>query len=255
MSSIRNLFDIKGKVALVTGGATSIGLGIAEVFAESGANIAICSRRGDLCKNVAKEIARHGVETFGAECDVSSPDSVAEMVDAVIEKFGRIDILVNNAGITGAAKPFRDIEYSEWNETLAINLGGIFNCSKLVVPHMIAQGGGKIINIASVAFFKPLPNSADYSASKGGAILLTRSMALDLIRNNINVNAICPGFFATDLNTEMLARVKVEAKRRVPAQRVADVRDIKGAALLLASQASDYMVGTEILVDGGVRLR
>ncbi len=255
MSSISSLFDIKGKVALVTGGATSIGYGIAEGFAEAGAHVAICSRRIELCRTAAQTLSRHGVETFATQCDVSSPDSVAAMVDAVIERFGRIDILVNNAGISGAAKPFTDIEFSEWSETLSINLSGIFNCSKRVVPHMISQGSGKIINIASVAFFKPLPNSADYSASKGGAVLLTRAMALDLIRENINVNAICPGFFATDLNTEMLERMKTDAKKRVPAQRVADAQDIKGVALLLASPASDYMVGTEILIDGGVRLR
>ena len=255
MSSIHSLFDISGKVALVTGGATSIGRGIAEGFAEAGANIAICSRRTEVCQNAARAMTRHGVETFSTQCDVSSPASVAAMVKAVIGKFGRIDILVNNAGITGAAKSFREIEFSEWEQTLAINLDGIFNCSKQVVPHMIAEGGGKIINIASVAFFKPLPNSADYNASKGGAILLSRSMALDLIGDNINVNTICPGYVATDLNIEMLERAKADAQKRVPARRIATVKDIKGAALLLASAASDYMVGAEIMVDGGVRLR
>ncbi|PCJ31886.1 MAG: gluconate 5-dehydrogenase [Alphaproteobacteria bacterium] len=255
MSSSSDLLDIKGKVALITGGATGIGFGIAEGFAEAGAHIAICSRRLERCQSAAEKLSRHNVKTFAAECDVSSPDSVTAMVDAVIEKFGRIDILVNNAGITGAAKPFMDIEFSEWDKTQSINLGGIFNCSKIIVPHMISQGGGKIINIASVAFFKPLPNSADYCASKGGVILLTRAMALDLIRHNINVNAICPGFFATELNSDMLERAEADAKKRVPARRIGNVRDIRGTALLLASSASDYMVGTEIVVDGGIRLR
>ncbi len=255
MSSRDHLFDIKGKVAVITGGATGIGFGIAEGYAEAGAHIVICSRRLERCQMAAEKLMRHGTQVLAVKCDVSSPDSVLAMVNIVIEKFGRIDVLVNNAGVTGAAKSFKDIEFSQWNKTLAINMGGIFTCSKLVVPHMISQGGGKIINIASVAFFKPLPNSADYCASKGGVVLLTRSMALDLIRDNINVNVICPGFFNSELNAAMLEKVELQAKTRVPAQRIAKGDDIKGAALLLASSASDYMVGTEIVVDGGVRLR
>ncbi|MCF6293890.1 MAG: SDR family oxidoreductase, partial [Robiginitomaculum sp.] len=200
-------------------------------------------------------LAAYGTQILALQCDVSAPDSVEAMVGAVMEKFDRIDILVNNAGITGAGKTFKDIGFDEWNETLAINMGGIFICSKFVVPHMISYGGGKIINIASVAFFKPLPRSADYCASKGGVVLLTRSMALDLIRDNINVNVICPGFFASELNGAMLEKVEAQAKTRVPAGRIATGNDIQGAALLLASSASDYMVGTEIVVDGGVRLR
>ncbi len=255
MSSLDHIFDIKNKVAIITGGATGIGFGIVAAYAEAGAHIVICSRRLERCEDAAQQLARYGTQTLALQCDVSDPDSVSAMVGAVIEKFGRIDILVNNAGVTGAAKTFKDIGFDEWNKTLSINMGGIFICSKLVVPHMITNGGGKIINIASVAFFKPLPKSADYCASKGGVVLLTRSMALDLIRDNINVNVICPGFFASELNAAMLEKVEAQAKTRVPAGRIAKGGDIKGAALLLASPASDYMVGTEIVVDGGVRLR
>ncbi|MCF6221142.1 MAG: glucose 1-dehydrogenase [Robiginitomaculum sp.] len=255
MSALDHIFDIKGKVAIITGGATGIGFGIAEAYAEAGAHIVICSRRLDRCENAAQELARYGTQTLALQCDVSDPDSVATMVGAVIEKFGRIDILVNNAGVTGAAKTFKDISFDEWNKTLSINMSGIFICSKFIAPHMIAGGGGKIINIASVAFFKPLPKSADYCASKGGVVLLTRSMALDLIHDNINVNVICPGFFASELNAAMLEKIEAQAQTRVPAGRIAKGADIKGAALLLASPASDYMVGTEIVVDGGVRLR
>ncbi len=255
MPPSEQIFDLKNKVAIITGGATGIGFGIAEAYARAGAHIVICSRRLKRCQAAAGKLAAYGVQTLALRCDISKPDSVQTMVDDVVKKFGRIDILVNNAGITGAAKSFKDIEFSEWNQTLAINMGGIFICSRLVVPHMIAGGGGKIINIASVAFFKPLPRSADYCASKGGVVLLTRAMALDLIRDNINVNVICPGFFTSELNGAMLKKVQGQAQARVPAGRIGAGEDIQGAALLLASSASDYMVGTEIVVDGGVRLR
>lgn len=248
-------FDLQGKVALVTGGATGIGLGIAHGFAAAGAAVVICGRRANRCEAACTELAAHQVPTLGLSCDVSKADEVAMMVSQTVRRFGRIDILVNNAGVTGAAKSLLDLELADWCRTLEINLTGVMLCSQAVARHMVRQGGGKIINIASVGAFKPLPHSADYCASKAGVLLLTRTMALELIRHKINVNAICPGYFATELNRETLAKMGAQAAARIPAGYVAEVHHIQGAALLLASSASDYMVGSAIAVDGGVMLK
>jgi NAD(P)-dependent dehydrogenase (short-subunit alcohol dehydrogenase family) len=248
-------FDLQGKVALVTGGATGIGLGIAHGLAQAGAAIVICGRRSDRLKSACAELALHGVPTLGLACDVSQPGQVTAMVNQTVHQFGHIDILVNNAGVTGAARSLLDLELADWQRTLDINLTGVMLCSQAAARQMARQGGGKIINVASVGAFKPLPHSGDYCASKGGVLMLTRTIALELIKHNINVNAICPGYFATDLNRAQLAMIEAQASKRIPAGRVGDVRQLQGAAVLLASPASDYMVGSAIVVDGGVMLR
>lgn len=250
-----SLFDLKGKTALVTGGATGIGLGIAHGLAGAGAAIIICARRPERIDAACKELAMHGVPTLGLSCDVSRPDEVAGMVDRASQRFGRIDVLFNNAGVSGAAKPLVEIELAEWQRTLDINLTGMMLCSKAVARHMIKHGGGKIINIASVGAYKALPHSSDYCASKGGVLMLTRTMALELIKHNIQVNVICPGYFATDLLRAQSTKIEVQASKRIPIGHLGDVRQIQGVAVLLASAASDYMVGSSIVVDGGVNLR
>jgi NAD(P)-dependent dehydrogenase (short-subunit alcohol dehydrogenase family) len=177
------------------------------------------------------------------------------MVAAVIERFGRIDILVNNAGIAGAAQPFLDIALEQWRQTIDINLTGMFLCAQAVGRHMVRERRGKIINVASVGSFLPLPCSADYSASKGGVMMLTRAMALELIRHNIQVNAVCPGYIATELKQDTIERVAEKAARKVPAGRIGRSEEVAGAVVFLASSASDYMVGSSVVIDGGIMLK
>jgi len=248
-------FDLQGKVALVTGGATGIGLGIAHGLAQAGAAVAICGRRRDRLDAAAAELAVHGGATLGLVCDVSSREQVTAAVSSIVERFGRIDVLVNNAGITGAARSILDIEPADWQRTLDINLTGMMLCSQAVARRMVAQGGGKIINVASIGAYKPLPHSSDYCASKGGVLMFTRAIALDLIKYHINVNAICPGYVATEFIPQPDAKITAQAAKRIPLGRMADPRQLQGAALLLASAASDYMVGSSIVIDGGVMLR
>ena len=249
------MFDLTGKVAIVTGGYWGIGRGIAEALAEAGANVVICARHFDRCQQTCSEIEKLGVKTLPVKCDVSNREDVEKMIKTTMQEFGKIDILVNNAGITGAAKAVVDMSDEEWSETIAINLTGIFLCSRAAAKEMIKQNKGKIINITSTASFMPLPYSGDYCASKGGALLLTKVMALELIKYNINVNAICPGFFETHLNPVFGAKILQEAPKKIPIGRIAKVDEMKGLAIYLASPASDYLVGSAIVIDGGAILR
>ena len=249
------MFDLTGKVAIVTGGYWGIGRGIADGLAEAGADIVVCARHFDRCQQACSEIEKLGVKTLPVKCNVSNREDVENMVGTTVQEFGKIDILVNNAGITGAAKAVIDMSDEEWHETLAINLTGVFLCSRAAAKEMIKQNKGKIINVTSVASFMALPHSGDYCASKGGALLLTKVMALELIKYNINVNAICPGYFESHLNPLMGEKIQREAAKRIPIGRMANVDEMKGLAVYLASPASDYLVGSAIVIDGGTLLR
>lgn len=248
-------FDLSGRVAIVTGGGRGIGLGIARALASAGARLLLCGRHLETCETACAALRADGVDATPWRCDVSRAHEVEDMVAGAMDRYGHIDILVNNAGIGGAAKPALELSLEQWQETLAINLTGTFLCAQAVGRRMVRQGSGKIINIASVGSFIALPCSLDYSASKGGVLMLTRALALELIRHNVHVNAICPGYVATDLNGETLDRVAANVKRKVPAGRVGICDDIGGAAVFLASSASDYMVGASVVIDGGVMLR
>ncbi|RIK95011.1 MAG: hypothetical protein DCC73_01085 [Proteobacteria bacterium] len=248
-------FDLSGKLAIITGGGSGIGRGIARALAKAGADIALCGRRLSVCETACAEIRQTGVAAEAFRCDVSQQNEVEAMVAAVIERFGRIDILVNNAGIAGAAQPFLDITLEQWRQTIDINLTGMFLCSQAVGRHMVREGHGKIINVASVGSFLPLPCSADYSASKGGVMMLTRAMALELIRHNIQVNAVCPGYIATELKQDTIERVAEKAARKVPAGRIGRSEEVAGVVVFLASSASDYMVGSSVVIDGGIMLK
>jgi NAD(P)-dependent dehydrogenase (short-subunit alcohol dehydrogenase family) len=195
---------------------------------------------------------KFGVKTLPVRCDVSQVQDAEDMITSTVDKFGRVDILFNNAGITGAAKAVVDMPDEEWHETLGINLSGIFFCSRAAAREMIKQNEGKIINVTSGASFQPLENSGDYCASKGGALLLTKVMALELIRYNINVNALCPGVFNTELNPVLGARVQKLVKKIIPIGRIGEIEEMKGLAVFLASAASNYLVGSAVLIDGGV---
>jgi gluconate 5-dehydrogenase len=248
-------FDLTDKVSVVTGGAKGIGRAIAEGFAQAGANVVIADIDVEGCEKACSEIQQLGVKVLAVHCDVSNGKDADNLIKETVKQFDKIDILVNNAGITGSAKAVVDIAADEWEKTLAVNLTGVFLCSRAAAKEMIKQKRGKIINVTSVASFHPIANSSDYCASKGGALMLTKVLALELIKHNIHVNAICPGFFDTQLAPALKERIVRNIKKMVPIGRLADVEEMKGLAIFLASSASDFLVGTAIPIDGGVLIR
>lgn len=249
------MFSLTGKVAIVTGGASGIGRAIAEGFSQAGSNVVIADIDDARARRTCSEIEKKGVRAVAVKCDVSLAAEVENLIRTAIKEFDKIDILVNNAGISGSAKPITDIADEEWHHTLAVNMTGIFLCSRAAARKMIEQKSGKIINITSVASYKPLANSGDYCASKGGALMLTKVMALELIKHNIQVNAICPGMFDTNLAPKIKAAYMKNIKHLIPIGRFAQVEEVKGLAVFLASPASDYLVGAAIPIDGGLSIK
>ena len=249
------MFDLNGKVAIITGGAKGIGRAIAESFCQAGASVVIADIDYRKAQKICSALEKSGTAALALECDVSRSRDANKLIQFTMDKFDKIDILVNNAGISGGAKPVTDMSDEEWDHTLAVNLTGIFLCSRAAAQTMMAQKSGKIINITSVASYKPLANSGDYCASKGGALMLTKVLALELVRYNIQVNAICPGMFDTDLAPQIKAAYMKNVKQLIPIGRFAQVEEMKGLAVFLASSASDYLVGAAIPIDGGLSIR
>ncbi|MBX7222090.1 MAG: SDR family oxidoreductase [Blastocatellia bacterium] len=251
---IRELFDLTGKVALVTGGSRGLGKEMAEGLAEAGARIAITARREKWLGPTAEEFAQRNFECLALECDVSNPDHVSATVNQVLERFGRIDILVNNAGVSWASPPER-MSLEKWNEVMAINVTGAFLMARAVGPHMMELGGGKIINIASVAGLTGSPSNAldaiGYSTSKGALISFSRDLAVKWAPHNICVNTIAPGFFPTRMTEAVLSRAQEHIEAATPMGRVGREGELKGAAVFLASRAADYVTGQILVVDGG----
>jgi len=263
MTETRNVpnlpyFDLSGKVAVITGGATGIGKGIAEGLSEAGANIVIASRRLEKCEQACQEIGQKtGVKTLPLACDVTESEAVKRFVTNTVSVMGQIDILVNNSGVE-PVKPILKMDEADWDITLDTNLKGVFTLSREVAKKMIDRGaGGKIINIASVAGIVGGPSMSAYCASKGGCIQLTKVMALEWVKHNIQVNSICPGYFETPMVSEFVASEKGKEfiKNELPMRRVGQVNEIKGIAILLASQASSYITGASYVVDGGITCR
>lgn len=248
------LFDLSGKVAIVTGGNGGIGLGMARGLAAAGAKVAVCGRNAEKTRTAASKLAEEsGVETLAVIADVAHTDQVERIADEVKEKFGRIDILFNNAGINIRRQP-QDLTLEEWEEVLNVNLTSAFVLSKAVYPSMKAAGGGKIINIGSMTSIFGSSFAAPYATSKGGIVQLTKSLALSWAADKIQVNAILPGWFDTELTQQ--ARVEVpdlhdRVLKRIPTGRWASPEDMAGTAVWLASPASDYVTGIAIAVDGG----
>jgi NAD(P)-dependent dehydrogenase (short-subunit alcohol dehydrogenase family) len=249
-------FSLKGKVAIITGGKRGIGKAIALGFAEAGADVASCSRTiedGQL-QALAEEIQRLGRRSLAIQADVTQKTDVDNMVQQVVSEFGKIDILVNNAGIM-IRKPLLELSEEEWDATLDINLKGYFLCSQAVARVMKEHGGGRIINVASVAGFEAILNSGIYCISKAGVIMATKVMARELAQYNIRVNAIAPGETRTRLS---LASVDPEWGKEVadktPLGRIAEPDEMVGAMIYLASDASSFVTGETIVVDGGLSL-
>jgi 2-deoxy-D-gluconate 3-dehydrogenase len=248
-----SLFDLTGRVAIVTGGNGGIGLGMATGLAEAGAAIVIAARDQKKSAEAAEKLQKLGARVATVEVDVKDQDSVKRMVQATLDRFQRVDILVANAGIN-IRKPPQDMSVEEWQAVLDVNLNGPFFCAQAVYPAMKAQGGGKIITIGSMTSIFGVPFAPAYSATKGGVVQLTRSLATAWAKDNIQVNCVLPGWIDTDLTRQ--ARKQVEGlheriEARTPAGRWGDPKDFAGIAVFLASQASDFITGAAIPVDGG----
>jgi len=256
--NVRDLFDLGGRVAIVTGGGTGIGLQMADALAELGANVVVCGRDGDRCARVAADLERgRGVRCAGLACDVSSSDDVTRMVAETSDRLGRIDVLVNNAG-TAWADPVEDTPLRGWQKVVDVNLTGVFLCSQAVGRVMIGQGGGKIVNIASITGLRGQPpeelDAIAYSTTKGAVVAFTRDLATKWARHGIAVNAIAPGWFPTDLSQPVLDRAGDRLTAGIPMRRYGGDSDLKGAIAYLASPASDYVTGHTLVVDGGATI-
>ena len=243
--------DLKGKVAIVTGGAQGIGKAIATQLAQEGANVVIADVAEEVAKPTAQEISQKGNEAISIGVDVSSISSVEEMVKKTLDKFGRIDILVNNAGITRDALVMR-MKEEDWDLVLDINLKGVFNCIKIVSPVMMKQKSGKIVNIASIVGIIGNAGQANYSASKGGLIALTKTCARELASRRINVNAVAPGFIQTSMTERLPAQVKEKLSSQIPFGEIGKPEDVASAVLFLVSEKASYITGEVIKVDGGM---
>ena len=248
-----DLFDLKGKVAIVTGGNGGIGLGMARGLADAGADIAVVGRNEEKSKAAVAELASRGVRAIAVATDVTDRDAVGRMVERVRNDLGRIDILVNNAGINIRKAPHL-LELEEWSSVIDTNLTSAFLCSKAVHPAMKAAGGGKVINIGSMMSIFGASFAPAYAASKGGIVQFTRACAAAWAADNIQANAILPGWIDTDLTKR--ARVEVgglheRVLARTPAARWGTIDDFAGIAVFLASPASDFVTGTAIPIDGG----
>ena len=243
---------LKDQVAVVTGGAQGIGQAVAEAFAIEGAKIVVSDINAELAQKTADEIAaKHGVETLAIAGDVSSTADCDKLMDAAVSKFSRIDILVNNAGITRDNLILRMSE-KEWDTVINVNLKGVFNCTKAASRTMLRQRSGRIVNIASVVGQMGNAGQANYSASKGGVIALTKTCAREFASRNINVNAIAPGFIRTAMTEKLNDEAKKKLAEMIPLTRLGEAEDIAKAALFLCSGDASYITGQVLAVNGGM---
>jgi 2-deoxy-D-gluconate 3-dehydrogenase len=241
---------LTGKVAIVTGGNGGIGYGIARGLAGAGANIVVAARQRDKTSQAVTALQTLGVKALGVSTDVQDEAAVRAMVNATVGTFGRVDILVNNAGINIRKAP-QDYTLEEWQQVLNVNLTGVFLCAREVYPHMRQAGGGKIINIGSMTSIFGSNVAPAYSASKGGVVQLTKSLAVFWARDNIQVNAILPGWIHTDLTASASPERYDAITARIPHGRWGEPGELAGTAVFLASAASDYVNGIALPVDGG----
>jgi len=251
--NVKQLFDLRGRVAIVTGGSIGLGRQMAEGLAEMGAHLVLCARKEERCLRAAEELQQLGTKVVASACDVKSPASIQQLVDATVARFGRIDVLINNAGTSWGA-PVEEMRLEDWNKVIETNLTGTFLCAQAVGRVMIGQGRGKIINIASVAGLGGAPAelaAIGYHASKGGVISFTKDLACKWAAHNIQVNAIAPGWFPTHMSNRVLEQHKELFLSHIPLRRFGNEHDLKGAAVFLASDASNYVTGHVLVVDGG----
>jgi NAD(P)-dependent dehydrogenase (short-subunit alcohol dehydrogenase family) len=252
--NVKELFDLSGKTAIVTGGSRGIGKEMAEGLAEAGANLMLCARRQEWLDETVAEFAERGFSVAGKVCDVSKADDVQVLVDETVSKFGSVDVLINNAGISWGAMP-EEMTLDQWQKVIDVNLTGCFLMAQAAGRQMLVQGSGSIINIASIAGLTSSANGpfyAGYVASKSGLIGLTRELAASWGRRGIRVNAIAPGFFHSRLADAVIDIYERSIQENNVIPRVGNEGELKGVVVFLASDASSYVTGQTIAVDGGM---
>jgi gluconate 5-dehydrogenase len=253
---VPKIFDLSGKRAIVTGGGVGLGRQIAEGLAGAGANLMLCGRKVERCEETATDVAdRFGVTAIAHRCDVRDGAEIDQVVAATVAGLGGVDILVNNSGTSWGA-PAVDYPLEAWEKVIEVNLTGSLLFTQAAARQMMKQGtGGRVVNIASVLGLRGAPaemvDAVGYNASKGGVLAMTRDLAVKWADQGISVNAIAPGWFRTDMSTEVIDRNAETFLQRIPMQRFGGTDDLKGVAVFLASPAADYVTGQTIVVDGG----
>lgn len=252
--SVKALFQLDGKVALITGGSRGLGLQIAEALGEMGCRVAITARKPAELDTARSHLEAMGIEVLTLPGNLAQFDSIPGLVDQVLERYGAIDILVNNAGTTWGA-PAEDYPDEAWNKVMDLNINAVFHlCREVGRRVMIPQGHGKIINVASAAGLRGTAKGVTtiaYNTSKAAAVNFTRTLACEWGRHNININAICPGFFSSRMADELIDRMGQTLLDRIPLGRIGGEEDLKGLVVFLASEASRHITGQAISVDGG----
>jgi len=253
---VTELFDLSGKAAIVTGGSRGLGKEMAEGLAEAGASLMLCARRAEWLDETVEDFKAKGFNAFAVACDVSKPEDVQAVVDTAVRQFGKVDILVNNAGVSWGAMP-EDMPLEKWRQVLDVNLTGCFLFAQATGREMLKSNGGSIINIASIAGMRSSANGplyAGYVASKAGLIGLTRELAASWGRKGIRVNAIAPGFFHSRLADAVIDIYEHTIQENNAIPRVGSEGELKGPVVFLASDASSYITGQTIAVDGGMTI-
>ena len=253
MRPLNELYDLTGRVAIVTGGSRGLGEEMAEGLAEAGAALMLCARREQWLTPTLETLRGRGFRVEGMVCDVAVPEQVQAVVDKTVAVYGKVDILVNNAGISWGEEP-ETMPLEKWQKVIDVNLTGAFLFSQAAGREMLKQKYGRIINIASIAGLHASVNGshyAGYAASKAGLMGLTRELAASWGRSNIRVNAIAPGFFHSRLADPAIVHAEPHIKATSPIPRVGDAGELKGVAVFLAADASNYITGQTIVVDGG----
>jgi NAD(P)-dependent dehydrogenase (short-subunit alcohol dehydrogenase family) len=249
-------FSLNGKVAIITGASRGIGEAIAHTYAAAGAKVVLASRKIDGLTTVAEAIKAAGGEATPITAHMGEPDSAAALVSQTVDRYGGLDIIVNNAATNPHFGPLLSSEESMWDKTIDVNLRGYFRLIRESVPKMMARGGGKVINLASVAGIEPSPGMALYGITKAAVIMMTKALAIELAPQNIQVNAIAPGFIKTRFSQAIWGNEQISEQvvGRTPAGRIASVDELTGIALYLAARASSFTTGQTIVVDGGLTL-
>ena len=246
--------DLVGKTALVTGASRGIGRAIAIGFARAGADVAVNARTADALADTVSRIEALGRRAVVVPADVTDRDAVQAMVAGAVDGLGHVDVVVNNAGGTSFTVPFTDLRFVGWEKVMALNTSSVVHVCQAIAPHLLERRTGSVVNIASIAGLGGTPALAPYGASKAAVISLTKSLAMEWAHAGVRVNALCPGWTATDLNKAFWSDEAVGAQlvERVPMQRWADAEEMVGPALFLASDAASYVTGQALVVDGGM---
>lgn len=244
--------SLDGKVALVTGSTKGIGRGLLEGLARAGADVVVVSRNQADCNRVAEEVRQYGRKALPLAADVTDLEAIENLVTKTIEYYGRIDILINNAG-SAITKKAEDLTEADWDRVLNVDLKGVFFCAQAVGRQMIVQKGGKIINVASILGLVGDRQVLPYAVAKGGVIQMTKALALEWARYNIQVNALCPGYVITPMNEADLRNEKIynHVTQKIAQRRLGEIGDMVGAVVFMSSEAANYMTGQSIVIDGG----